>query len=293
MEWTPYVSIAILLVVIFIIWLLWGENPNGPPSNSSPSDGFGGVSLPSPGEEQESGDNSRVCMANSGISDIFDTQTTGTPAPGLSVIDAVREERRTVSPNVCRETVLPLTIPDVPTPLVVLPSVTSPLAVPITTPAQVLPFDLKRSPSAFARRMLSKVPLKDGSGVSYPQRLACTTLAHIYGVPFAPNVRSLPWLRNPETGANLELDCYNDTLKLGLEYNGYQHYQWPNHYPQSDAQFIAQLRRDEVKYQLCQRNKVYLITVPDNRVLPHEAIPDFIISQLPETVRGTFPLGMV
>ena len=33
------------------------------------------------------------------------------------------------------------------------------------------------------------------------------------------------WLKNYETGYNLELDCYNDELKVALEYNGEQHYE--------------------------------------------------------------------
>ena len=104
----------------------------------------------------------------------------------------------------------------------------------------------------------------------------------IYGVPFEsirPN-----WLINPETGEKLELDCYNEELKIAVEYNGEQHYNWPNFTNQTHTQFINQVRRDELKMELCDRNGIYLIVVPYTVEL--DKIPEFIISYLPETLQN-------
>lgn len=72
------------------------------------------------------------------------------------------------------------------------------------------------------------------------------------------------FLINPETGRRLELDCYNERYKIALEYNGIQHYVWPNFTKQSKQEFIAQVRRDIFRVDMCDRNGVYLITVPYN-----------------------------
>ena len=106
-------------------------------------------------------------------------------------------------------------------------------------------------------------------------------MERIYGVPFK-TIRP-DWLRNPETGAKLELDCYNDELKIAVEYNGEQHYKWPNFTNQTYEQFINQVRRDKLKTELCDRNGVYLIPVPYN--VSHDKIPEFIMSHLPETIQ--------
>lgn len=112
------------------------------------------------------------------------------------------------------------------------------------------------------------------------EAICCQTLEQIYGVPFdriRPN-----WLKNPETGMNLELDCYNDDLRLAVEYNGIQHYVWPNFTGQSYEDFVKQVRRDRFKVDTCDANGVYLITVPYN--VPHELIPRYIQWYLPEAV---------
>jgi hypothetical protein len=61
------------------------------------------------------------------------------------------------------------------------------------------------------------------------------------------------WLKNPETGCNLELDFYNNPLNIGLEFNGKQHY---------FIDLIEQQRRDNIKKQLCKQNNLFLITIP-------------------------------
>lgn len=123
---------------------------------------------------------------------------------------------------------------------------------------------------------------KKGKFISRGERLCCETLEKLYGVKFTsvrPN-----WLKNPETGVNLELDCYNDELKLAVEYNGKQHYKWPNFTGQTHEQFINQLRRDKLKLELCDLNNVYLITVPFT--VKHDDIPQYISNYLPENIKN-------
>lgn len=124
-------------------------------------------------------------------------------------------------------------------------------------------------------------PQQRGRFISRGERMCCQTMERIYGVPFTstwPN-----WLRNPETDETLELDCYNDDLKIAVEYNGEQHYKWPNFTNQTYQQFINQVRRDTLKLDLCDKNGVYLIVVPYN--VPYENIPSYIMSHLPETIQ--------
>src|SRR5690606_8776479 len=103
-------------------------------------------------------------------------------------------------------------------------------------------------------------PIKKKKFMSKGERICKETMENLYGVKFE-NVRP-SWLKNPETGRSLELDCYNESLKLAVEYNGEQHYKWPNFTNQSREEFINQTRRDNLKRELCDKNGVYLIVVP-------------------------------
>lgn len=116
------------------------------------------------------------------------------------------------------------------------------------------------------------------------EQICCEVMEKIYGKPFT-SVR-LPCLRNPETGCNLEIDCYNDELKLGVEYNGVQHYIYPNKFHRTKEEFIAQVRRDQYKVEACEQAGIYLITVPYN--VEHHKIEEYIRSQLPEAQGGGF-----
>jgi hypothetical protein len=122
---------------------------------------------------------------------------------------------------------------------------------------------------------------RNGRPISKGERICCQTMERIYGVPF---VSVWPdWLVNPETGQKLELDCYNEELRIAIEYNGEQHYKWPNFTQQSYQQFINQVRRDDLKKELCDRYGVYLIVVPYS--VPHDRIAQYIMSYLPETLQ--------
>ena len=70
------------------------------------------------------------------------------------------------------------------------------------------------------------------------------------------------WLENPETGYNLELDCYNEELGIAVEYNGEQHYKYPNAFHKSEEEFKSQTKRDKLKKELCDKRNVKLIVVP-------------------------------
>lgn len=103
------------------------------------------------------------------------------------------------------------------------------------------------------------------------------SLETIFGLPFK-NTRP-DFLKNPETNQNLELDCYNEDLKIAVEYNGYQHYIWPNKFHQNIQQFEKQLNHDKLKSELCKKYGIHLIEVPHN--IPLQDIHSFILQKLP------------
>lgn len=116
--------------------------------------------------------------------------------------------------------------------------------------------------------------------ISRGERICRETMETIYGKPFI-SVRP-DWLINPETGQRLELDCYNDEMKIAVEYNGEQHYKWPNFTNQSKEEFINQVRRDTLKTELCQLLSIYLISVPYH--VEYNEIFNFILSRIPENI---------
>lgn len=72
------------------------------------------------------------------------------------------------------------------------------------------------------------------------------------------------FLKNPKTNRNLELDLYNDTLKISIEFNGIQHYEYTERFHKTYKDFRRQLERDTLKKQLCRANNVFLICIPFN-----------------------------
>lgn len=110
-------------------------------------------------------------------------------------------------------------------------------------------------------------------------------LENYYGKPFI-RTRSLSFLKNPETGRLLELDGYNDELKIAFEFNGKQHYDWPNHTNQTLDQFIQQKRRDLFKRKQCEQNGVYLITVPYTETNIADFVHKHLPNEYPQTPRN-------
>jgi hypothetical protein len=113
-------------------------------------------------------------------------------------------------------------------------------------------------------------------------------LRRIYGEGFRYNVFD-SGIGNPETDYALEIDCYDSERKIGVEYNGVQHYKFTGIFHDTDEDFESQQRRDHYKREQCKELGITLIIVPytvdkrfkrddkENRI---KAIETHIISEL-------------
>lgn len=79
------------------------------------------------------------------------------------------------------------------------------------------------------------------------------------------NVRDLGII-NPDTRKQLEIDMYYPPWRLGVEYNGSQHFIFPNkfhrHTPEGKILFLKQRQRDEFKLSEARRLGISLLIVP-------------------------------
>ncbi len=125
---------------------------------------------------------------------------------------------------------------------------------------------------------LSKYP--SYQHLSHGERESKRSVEFMFKKPFT---KAHPdFLINPKTKRRLELDCYNEELGLAIEYQGDQHYNWPNKY-HTYEQFRRQLWRDDLKARLCEENKVHLITV--SYKIPMAKIHKYIYDQLPHNLK--------
>lgn len=99
------------------------------------------------------------------------------------------------------------------------------------------------------------------------------------------------FLRNPETKRCLELDAYCEKLKIGCEFNGIQHQEYPNPFHSSRAQFEKQRQRDMLKIDLCKAHGVKLVTVP--HTIQHNELEQYLRDQLHDQIAKTAALGYI
>ena len=85
------------------------------------------------------------------------------------------------------------------------------------------------------------------------------------------------WLLNPETGIAMELDMYCAEMGIAVEYNGKQHYQYPNKYHKTRVQFEAQQRRDRAKARICRGAGVQLVAI-DSKMDLHDEMEQWRLS---------------
>lgn len=87
-------------------------------------------------------------------------------------------------------------------------------------------------------------------------------LEDIFNPHLFPSVRP-SFLKNPQTGRNLEIDCYNSSLRIGLEYQGVQHRKYTPWYHRSIDDFRRQVDRDQYKKKRLEEENIFMIYVPD------------------------------
>lgn len=100
------------------------------------------------------------------------------------------------------------------------------------------------------------------------------------GKPF-PKIRP-KWLRS-SFGTLLELDGYNEELKLAFEHNGEQHYSLTTHYITDPNVLEKRFELDKQKMDLCQKNKICLIIITEvNNKIPLSEIGHLIYNKIIE-----------
>ena len=134
-----------------------------------------------------------------------------------------------------------------------------------------------KSNSKFVPPPIEKKVAVDSSGETECRRV----MAKIFNKSF---LKARPdFLRNPVTGNtfNLELDCYDESLKLAVEYNGRQHYDYIPYFHKNNDRFLNQKYRDDMKRRICKEMGITLIEVPFTVEI--KEIEDFLRSALRRT----------
>jgi hypothetical protein len=113
-------------------------------------------------------------------------------------------------------------------------------------------------PSVTTKERGPERPRKDSQGETRARQF----LEKYFKRPF-PKSRPA-FMVNQVTGSqyNLELDCFNESLRLAVEYNGAQHYQYIPFFHKNKEAFYNQKYRDELKRIRCRELGITLIEIP-------------------------------
>ena len=127
----------------------------------------------------------------------------------------------------------------------------------------------------------SRPPSANNVGESKGEIEARRVLAKIFNRPFGkqrPN-----FLNNTVTGGsfNLELDCYDEGMKLAVEYNGRQNYDYIPFFHKNKEAFYNQKYRDELKRRMCRDVGITLIEIP--YTVKNQDIENYLIRELKNT----------
>lgn len=87
------------------------------------------------------------------------------------------------------------------------------------------------------------------------------------------------WLKT-EDGRSLELDGYNEELKVAFEHDGRQHYEVDGQYTKTEEELFDLQMRDKQKEEICLKNGVLLFRIPQlGYYTKVEDLPDLLIEQ--------------
>lgn len=93
-----------------------------------------------------------------------------------------------------------------------------------------------------------------------------------------PRVRP-KWLINPETCHKLELDGFSEKLQLAFEHQGMQHYVESKSNSTFKYNLLEIQKRDKLKKELCKKNGIKLLCIPDLKQLTKlECLKDYILT---------------
>ncbi len=111
-------------------------------------------------------------------------------------------------------------------------------------------------------------------------------LSELFQKPFIK--QKLDNMKNPKTGRKLEFDAWCAELNMAAEYNGPQHYEWPNYTNNTYQQYCDQRYRDEIKRKHCETNNVLFIKI--KYTIPLDKIHSYIYCKLLDYVRISHPV---
>lgn len=95
--------------------------------------------------------------------------------------------------------------------------------------------------------------------------------------------RNPEWLVNPSTGRRLQLDGYNEELRLAFEFQGPHHRSSLAAYKMTPDDLLSVRQRDELKRVACKARRITLIEVPDS--LDAEVLPSWVYRRLNRITR--------
>ena len=98
----------------------------------------------------------------------------------------------------------------------------------------------------------------------------------IFRQPF-PSKKPI-WLVNPNTGRRLELDCYNEAMRLSFECDGIQHSQYLPHFHKCYQRYLDMKDRDILKNILVKKRGICLIRIPHH--IPDDELESYILTQI-------------